>query len=78
VDVVTVVWTPADQAELDVLAHELVRVVFDHREGCETCQVGGECRRLHEGLRDALDAIMDWKTARELRSRAERLRREAA
>jgi hypothetical protein len=63
-------WTAADDAELDTLAYELVRCVWDHREGCAACLAHDECERLREGLRDALDAIMDWKQARALRSKA--------
>lgn len=67
-------FTEADHAELDVIAYELVRRVFDHQEVCETCAARTECVQLREGLRDALDAIVDWRTARELRSKAEWLR----
>jgi hypothetical protein len=67
-------WSAADAAELDTLSYELVRCVFDHREGCTACTAGDECDRLREGLRDALEAIIDWKQARALRSKAEWLR----
>jgi len=38
-------WTPADEAELDVLAFELSRSYFQHRERCAACQPG-DCPEL--------------------------------
>lgn len=69
-------WTEADAAELDVLVHEFVRVAFLHRNRCTECQKGGPwCER----LRDAFEAVTEWRDYRDLRSKAEWLRaREAA
>ena len=72
-------WTAADAAELDTISYELVRCVYEHRDGCSVCVTGSdECERLREGLREALDAIMDWKQARALGSKAAWLRRREA
>lgn len=60
-------WTAADAAELDVLIYELVRVHRIHVPPCEICSKGGPwCSR----MRGAFEAILDWRQARELRSRA--------
>jgi hypothetical protein len=64
-------WTEADAAELDVLLEEFVRVAFIHRGHCAICSAGGPwC----EPLREALDALLEWRRGRELRSKAEWLR----
>lgn len=64
-------WTEADAAELDLLVGELVRAVAAHREHCQICMAGGLwC----SGLRDALDATIQWRDLRRLRSRASWLR----
>jgi hypothetical protein len=63
-------WTAADAAELDVLVHELVRVAFIHRDRCDACQHGQTC----DAMRDAIEAVIEWRDARRLRSRAEYLR----
>jgi alkylhydroperoxidase family enzyme len=67
-------WTQADHSELDTLAYELVRFAWAHRQGCDVCLAGGDCQTYLDGTAKALDAILDWKQARGLRSRAEWLR----
>lgn len=74
VRVTTPWWTAADQAELDVLVNALVRAGFAHRD-CQRCRaVNTWC----PPMAGAADAFLDWLRARELLSRAEWLRREAA
>jgi hypothetical protein len=63
-------WSVADQAELDVVVHELVRVAFVHRERCSVCSAGGSCRAMGE----AIAAAIEWRDGRVLRSKAEWLR----
>jgi hypothetical protein len=65
-------WTPADDAELDVLVRELVKTVGIHRRDCSACAAGGPwCTR----LADAFDeAVLGWIEARVLSSRAAWLR----
>jgi hypothetical protein len=64
-------WTQADQSELDLLAHEFVKAIEAHRQGCSVCSAGGPwCKPLCE----AGDGILDWRHGRELRSRAVWLR----
>ena len=64
-------WTEADEAELDVLVFELVRAVHAHREGCSICREGGPwCAPLV----GALDAVVEWRRGRILRSKAQWLR----
>ncbi len=64
-------WTEADRAELDLLASELVRVVNSHRNHCRVCKANGPwC--MH--LRDALDAVFQWRDLQRLRSKAVGLR----
>jgi hypothetical protein len=64
-------WTVADEAELDLLARELVRVAFIHREKCSTCRAGGPwC----PAMVDALEAVLEWREGRVLRSKAAWLR----
>jgi|SoiMethySBSTD1v2_1073268.scaffolds.fasta_scaffold469855_3 hypothetical protein len=66
-------WTPADQAELELLLHELVKTYFEeHRNRCAYCRGEESCPR----LRRAIEAVLDWREARELRSRAAWLRAE--
>jgi hypothetical protein len=65
-------WTEADEAELDVLTHELVRVAFIHRERCSDCHTGvrNPCAR----VREAIEAVLEWREGRILRSKAAFLR----
>lgn len=57
-------WTRADQAELELLVDELVSVAWPHR---------GK-PRFDSALAEAVEAVLDWRRARILRSRACRLR----
>jgi hypothetical protein len=61
-------WTHADRAELDALAHELVKDVLEHREaGCPTCAAGDPpC----PAVRKAITLVVEWREARVLLSRA--------
>ena len=64
-------WTAADAAELDVLIFEFVRVHEIHVPRCETCRQGGPwCPRLLASF----EAVLEWKQARTLRSKADFLR----
>jgi hypothetical protein len=64
-------WTPADRAELELIAHRLVDGVFAHRTGCETCAAGDlPCPH----VRAAIEAVVEWRDLRVLLSRAEWLR----
>ena len=66
-------WTEADDAELDVLVHELVHGVFEHRPRCARCADGyPPCPH----VREAIEAVLEWRAARALLSRAEWLRAE--
>lgn len=55
-------WTAADDAELDVLLFELVDGYFAHRDRCHDVPCP------HVGR--AVEAVLDWRHARSLRSRA--------
>jgi hypothetical protein len=60
-------WTDADRTELDALAYELVRVVFEHRESCAVCAASySPCPRVG----DAIAVILDWRERRMRISRA--------
>jgi hypothetical protein len=59
-------WSPADQAELDLLVAEFVRVYWLHRGRCSTCVPGGWC----DPLRDGFAAVTEWRDLRILQSRA--------
>jgi hypothetical protein len=64
-------WTAADAAELDVLVYELVSRYFEHRPLCASCAAGDPpCPH----VREAIEAVVDWREARALLSRAEYLR----
>jgi hypothetical protein len=63
-------WTPADEAELDLLFEEFVGIYFRHRDRCDACGKGPWC----EPMRDAFEIVLDWKRGRELRSKAAWLR----
>ena len=66
-------WTPADQAELSLLVHELVDGHHNHAHGCPTCREQGSafCRPVG----DAIQIVLDWRDRRVLHSRAVWLRR---
>lgn len=59
-------WTDADQAELDIIAHDLVTATRAHSDHCQVCRAGGAC----QPLRDAYDAVAEWKRRRNLLSKA--------
>lgn len=70
-------WTAADQAELDLLAWELVHAYHDHRAACPDCQALGEpCQRLTEGTAEATAMIVGWRDHRIRATAAEQLRQE--
>lgn len=70
----TPLWvTPADEAELDVVTFELVRRFYAHRARCDVCAArGGMC----DGFRAAFEAVVEWREARWLLSKARWLRQE--
>ena len=63
-------WTAADDAELDVIVWDLVRAGFAHRDCLRCRELGAYC----EPMRAAVEAVLDWRRARNLLSRAEHLR----
>lgn len=63
-------WTAADAAELEVQVQELVDEVFEHRPGCGVCAAGCAC----PVVRAAVEAVVEWRDDRMLRSRAAWLR----
>jgi hypothetical protein len=64
-------WTSADEAELDLLVHEFVKAVYEHREGCSICRAGGPwC----PPLAHAFQGVLDWREGRVLHSKAAYLR----
>jgi hypothetical protein len=63
-------WTAADQAELQLLVHELVDGHDNHQQGCPTCRNGEPCRP----LRDAIAIVVEWRERRVLHSQAAWLR----
>jgi hypothetical protein len=67
-------WTSADEAELDLLVHELVLAVRFHRERCPVCATGEPGGIACESILAAVAAVIDWRRGRILRSRARWLR----
>lgn len=68
-------WSEADEAEFNVLIHAFVDAGLAHHKNC--CGTTGPwC----PPLREAFDAVVDWRTSRVLRSKAAwlRAREEAA
>jgi hypothetical protein len=66
-------WTEADRAELDTVVCTFIDCLYEHRERCTSCSSGTLwCSH----ARRALDMLLDWRRRRDLRSRAEFLRRE--
>jgi hypothetical protein len=64
-------WTAADDAEQLVLAFEFTKAAYAHRDRCAVCSEGGPwC----DSLRSALDAVLEWREGRKLRSKAQWLR----
>ena len=65
-------WTPADRAELDAFAYELVDAVHTHRDsGCELCAAGYPSCPV---VRAAITRVVEWRDPRVLLSRAAWLR----
>jgi hypothetical protein len=64
-------WTEGDQAELDVLAHELARLAVPHRAACPDCQARRPCQRLTE----AIEVIVEHRDTLVLRRRLTLLER---
>lgn len=74
---VTTNWTPADQAELDVLLWELSDAYFDHRPNCAQCRASDN--RDHgatpcEHLTNAISIVLGWRERRRLLTRAQNAR----
>jgi hypothetical protein len=64
-------WTAADQADLDLLIFEFVKVAALHHERCSTCKAGaGWC----PALSGACEELVEWRDGRMLASRATYLR----
>lgn len=64
-------WTAADQAELELLAHEFTETALAHRERCTICSQGGPwC----DPLEEVFEAILRWRAGRILQSKAAWLR----
>jgi hypothetical protein len=59
-------WTPADQAELDVLLYALAADWFKHRPTCNA----DPCPHIQQAIAE----VIDWRDARALLSRAQALR----
>lgn len=64
-------WTEADQAELVALVWALVDGIFEHRSLCASCAARYP---LCPHIRKAIEVVIDWRTARDLRSYARWLR----
>jgi hypothetical protein len=68
-------WTEADDAELRLLAFHFAKAHYLHRGHCLVCGRGGPyCIP----LREALEAILDWRTGRILANKAAWLREREA
>jgi hypothetical protein len=68
---ITVYWTTADAAELDVLVHDLVDTIAVHHDRCAECAQGlGWCGP----LREAAEQVIAWRDWRILQTRARTLR----
>lgn len=63
-------WTAADAAELDVLVFRLVEAAWAHRKCIRCRELGTWC----PPMREAAEAVFNWRRARRLLSRAEYLR----
>lgn len=64
-------WTPADDAELSALTRELVDGIFGHRPRCSSCAAGyPPCPHVVR----AIEVVVAWREARDLRSYARWLR----
>jgi hypothetical protein len=56
--------TDADTGELELLVRELVDGAFEHRQSCGVCRNGDSC----PALRAAIEAVLEWRDRRSLRS----------
>jgi hypothetical protein len=64
-------WTPADQAELDLLVRQLVDRRFEHRLRCSVCAAGyPPC----PFVRAEIERVIEWRDVRVLLSQATWLR----
>ncbi len=64
-------WTEADQGELDCLVRDLADGVWEHRTECARCALEHPpCPHVQA----AIDTVIDWRSRRELLSRARWLR----
>jgi hypothetical protein len=71
-------WTEADDAELDLLVDELIRLEYAHRERCPVCSVGIVRANCPKSCA-AIEVVLGWRERRILRSKASWLRaRQAA
>jgi hypothetical protein len=61
-------WTPADEAEWDLLVTELFRAVWLHRDRCLDCNHAS--LTWCAPLEDAFWAVWEWREGRILRSKA--------
>jgi hypothetical protein len=67
----TLGWTLADESEFDFVTVELVHGLHEHYPRCPRCQARVHC----PAASGAIDAVVEWITARRLLSRALLLRR---
>jgi hypothetical protein len=59
--------TAADVAETELVAWHLSGCIWTHRQECAVCSAGlPYC----EPVKEAIEAALDWKRGRDLRSRA--------
>lgn len=68
----TLGWTEADDAELDVLVDALIGAALVHSRLCKMCMGHSPCK----AMREAEAAVLEWQWARRLLSKAEFLRAE--
>jgi len=66
-------WTEADEAEIDLVAYELVDAMKTHEENCLECQVQGYGCAV---IRDLLELTIRWRDKRLLETKAETIRGE--
>jgi hypothetical protein len=65
-------WTAADAAELDLVAYELARALWLHKTRCADC--AGSLMPGCALTRVAMEAALEWREGRILRSKAQWLR----
>lgn len=66
-------WTEADEAEIDLVAYELVDAMKTHEENCPECQAAGYGCTV---IRDLLELAVRWRDKRLLETKAETIRAE--